>query len=269
MTDDLGTKAITEFEIKDADRGEVTAVVSVLNMVDREGDVVLPGAIKDGTVVKLSGYNHDIVTEGKSPVGRGVIHIQGDRAVLSGKYFMSTQRAQEAFATVKELGAESEWSIGFPKRVKTAPMTDEWRAKGARRLIASMNVLEASPVFLGANQGTFTVATKDGDVDTIDEAAAAELETKRLADEEAARVAAEEQRKQDILAAVTKTLMEMKAAEEVAAEAQRQAAEAERQRQEMETKAAADKLAAEERSRLTELAQKEFQRFQRNIRLYG
>jgi hypothetical protein len=39
-------------------------------------------------------------------------------------------------------------------------MTDEWRQKGARRLIAGLYPIEASPVFVGAGQGTMTLFTK-------------------------------------------------------------------------------------------------------------
>lgn len=238
---DVETKSIEGFEIKDADRGEVVAVVSTFNVVDRDGDVVLPGAIPDGTIVKMSAYGHDSVLEGKAPVGRGVLQVDGNRAVLSAKYFMTTQRAQEAFATVKELGTDSEWSVAWPpSSVKTAPMTKEWAAKGARRLIKSFGVVEVSPVFRGANQFTGTLGTKaegqaDGAGDTIDAATLAEAvelittkrateaaETKRIADEAAA--------------------LELKAAEDV-------------------------RIATEntERDRISSLAAKEFDRVRRSI----
>ncbi len=166
---DIETKTIDGFEIKNADRGEVVAIVSTMNVVDREGDVVLSGGIKDGTVVKLSAYGHDVITEGRAPVGRGVVRIKGDQAVLEAKYFMSTERGRDAFATVKEMGADSEWSIGFAKRVQVAPMTDAWKAKGARRLISGLELWEASPVFMGANAMTGTVAAKAAGDEVIDE----------------------------------------------------------------------------------------------------
>ncbi len=153
-------KGIEGFEIKDADRGEVVAIVSTMNVVDRDGDVVLPGAIKDGAQVKLSSYEHDVITEGKAPVGRGTVTIEGDRAVLKAHYFMSTERGRDAFNTVKEMGPDTEWSIGFSRQVKTAPMTPEWKSKGASRLIAGLTLLESSPVFMGANGLTGTVSAK-------------------------------------------------------------------------------------------------------------
>ncbi len=163
-------KGLEGFEIKDEARGEVVAVVSTLNIVDRDGDVILPGAIKDGSVVKLSAYGHDVITEGKAPVGRGVVTIKGDQAVLSARYFMSTDRGRDAFNTVKEMGADSEWSIGFPtKSIETAPMSATWKSQGARRLITGLTLVESSPVFRGANQHTGTLGAKAaGDDPPID-----------------------------------------------------------------------------------------------------
>jgi hypothetical protein len=165
-SDQLFTKSLSDFEIKDADRGEVSAVVSVFDVVDRDGDVVLSGAIQDGATVKLSAYNHDVVTEGKPPVGKGVIRIDGKRAIFEGRYFMSTERGREAFASVKELGADSEWSIGYFKNVRTAPLTKDWSAKGARRLISELKTIETSPVFIGANQYTETLGVKAAQADS-------------------------------------------------------------------------------------------------------
>lgn len=273
MTDEIEVKAISDFEVKDAERGEVTAVVSMLNVVDRDRDVILPGAITDGASVKMSAFDHDIFTKRMPPVGRGVIKVEGDRVVFHGKYFMSTERGRDAFETVKALGPESEWSIGWPNStLKTATMTDEWRAKGARRVISGIVVMEVSPVMLGANQFTRTVATKSAE----DEAAAAaeKAEQDRLAAAEQERIAAEqaaaaaEQRKQDIMAAVEKTLAEMKAAEDAEAERKRAAEAAEQERLAIATKAAEEKAAADARKELTTRAEKEFARFRRNMDLY-
>ncbi len=163
---DIERKTIDGFEIKDAARGEVVAVVSTMNVVDRDGDVVLKGAIVDGAVVKLSAYGHDVITEGKPPVGRGVISIEGDRAIMKGRYFMSTERGRDAFNTVKEMGADSEWSIGFARDVKTSPVTGDWKAKGARRLISEMQLFESSPVFMGSNAQTGTVSAKGATIES-------------------------------------------------------------------------------------------------------
>jgi len=168
-------KSIDAFEIKDADKGEVMAVVNTLNVVDRDGDVILPGAIPNGAKVKLSAYGHGTIKNGEAPVGKGIVTIEGDKAVFRGNYFLSTQRGRDAFETVKALGGDSEWSIGFNRTKSEAP-DEEWKAKGARRMLKSLNLLEVSPVFLGANGMTGTVAVKEAD-EAAAKAAAEEAET--------------------------------------------------------------------------------------------
>jgi hypothetical protein len=216
----------------------------------------------------MSAFDHDIFTKRLPPVGRGVLKIEGDRVMFYGKYFMSTERGRDAFETVKEMGADSEWSIGWPNStLKTATMTDEWREKGARRVIAGMNVMEVSPVMLGANQFTRTVATKSADAVVDEEQEQAEAERQRVASEDAAAV--EAKRKADIVAAVEQTLATMKAAEEAEAERKRLAEHAEREREAIATKAAEDKAAEAMRKQFAARAEKEFARFHRNMNLYG
>lgn len=250
MLERMATKAVESFEIKDADRGEVTAVVSTFNVVDRDGDVVLPGAIKDGTTVKLSAYNHDVITEGAPPAGKGVIRVDGDRAVLHARYFMSTERGRNAFAQVKEMGSDSEWSVGFWRNVETVRMTDAWREKGARRLIAKMIAVESSPVFMGANQFTHTLAAKQADGDPGDEpsAPAEDPEIKAIAGE------------------VTRQVMERrdaerKAKEEADAEVARKAQEDADAKAKSDADAEAARKAAEQ-----DVLTKEFEKFERNMR---
>jgi len=157
---ELETKSFGALEIKDAVQGEVTAIVATLSVVDKDGDVLLPGAFPPSSAVKMSAYGHDVVLDGAAPVGKGTISVQGDKAVFQGRFFMSTERGREAFHMVKELGADGEWSFGFPRQVKTLEPTAEWRGKGARRIIAGIQPIEASPVFRGAGIGTGTVMAK-------------------------------------------------------------------------------------------------------------
>lgn len=190
----LETKSFGAFEIKDADAGEVTAIVATLGVVDRDGDVLLPGSFPESASVKMSGYGHDVILDGAAPVGKGTITVEGDKAIFRGKFFLSTARGRESFNTVKELGTEGEWSFGFPRGVKTAEMSDEWKAKGARRIIKGITPVEASPVFIGAGLNTGTVAIKEAE----DAAATAQ----RDADAKAAQLAAEQKAKADALAEV-------------------------------------------------------------------
>src|SRR5207247_9448068 len=96
---------VRPFEVKDADQGLVGAVVATLNVVDRDGDVILRGALPvGGAKVLLSGYGHGVVRDGQPPVGKGLISEIRDQLVLRGRFFLTTKRGSEAFHTVKELG---------------------------------------------------------------------------------------------------------------------------------------------------------------------
>jgi hypothetical protein len=166
MGSDLEMKSFGPFEIKSEDKGEVVAIVATLGVVDKDGDVIQKGAFPPGGAnVKLSGYNHDVIVGGAAPVGKGVVTEEGDHAIFRGKFFMSTERGREAFHTTKELGTEGEWSFGFPKAVKTGELSQEWKAKGAKRMIAGLTPIEASPVFVGAGWGTGTLLTKSAEPD--------------------------------------------------------------------------------------------------------
>ena len=102
---DLTTKSLAGLAIKDAEKGEVEAIVATIGVVDHDYEVILPGAIKDGAKVKMSGYGHDVVF-GEMPAGRGAIHIEGEKAVFRGKLFLSTQRGRDAFEVLKEMGSD-------------------------------------------------------------------------------------------------------------------------------------------------------------------
>lgn len=158
-TASMDLKGFGPFEIKDETKGEVEAVVNTLGIVDRDRDVILHGAIADGAVVKMSAYGHDVVIGNAPPAGKGTISIDGDRVVFRGNFFMATTRGRDAFETVKALGSDGEWSIGF-NNIKTAELTDEWKDQGARRLISSVDIVEVSPVFIGSNPRTATLAVK-------------------------------------------------------------------------------------------------------------
>lgn len=181
----LEIKSVGEFEIKDEAKGEVHAIVATLGVVDRDEDVIRKDAIKDGAKVKVSGYGHDAIF-GEAPVGKGALFVTGDQVLFKGTYFMDTQRGREAFALMKAMGADQEWSFGFRVMGYEVPSEDE-RAKGARRILTKLDPFEVSPVILGAGIGTRTVSAKSADdpppPDPAIEAArvAAEAATKALA----------------------------------------------------------------------------------------
>lgn len=152
------TKGVGALQIKDAARGEVEAVIATLNVVDRDQEVVVDGAIRDGAEVTMSSFGHDAMF-GSLPVGKGVIRIAGNLAIFEGKLFLSTARGQETFDVLKEMGPRMQWSFGFSV-LESATPSEEWRARGARRMLTKLDAFEVSPVILGAGVGTQTLAVK-------------------------------------------------------------------------------------------------------------
>lgn len=132
------------------------AVVANLNQPNKRGEVLLPGAIVDGTVVKISRYDHCSYMRGRAPVGEGRVWLDGERVVCDVEY-VDQPRGREALALVTRLGAACRWSIGCGPDFGLAPMTDEWRSRGAIRLLTWVDLWEVSPTRKPADPLTFTL----------------------------------------------------------------------------------------------------------------
>ncbi|MEU6674767.1 HK97 family phage prohead protease [Streptomyces sp. NPDC046925] len=144
-------------EIKDADKGIVTAVFSTMNVRDLDGDFTREGAFTDGAKVAISAYGHKS-WDGALPVGKGIIRVKGKKAVLEGQFFMNTAHGKDTFETVKALAEEGlgEWSYGFDIEEHS------YGKEGDRqvRYLDRVKVHEVSPVLLGAGVGTRTTSVK-------------------------------------------------------------------------------------------------------------
>ncbi|WP_206700431.1 hypothetical protein, partial [Actinomadura sp. RB99] len=84
----MDTKSL-RVEVKDADKGEVTAVFSTFDVVDSDRDVTKAGAFEDGAEVVISAYGHTSWS-GLLPVGKGVIRTTKTEALLEGSFFLDT-----------------------------------------------------------------------------------------------------------------------------------------------------------------------------------
>ena len=155
---DPTVKAFSGLTIKDAEKGEVEAIIATLEVVDRDGDILRKGSIPDGATVAMSGYGHDAVF-GSRPVGKGKIHIEGNKAFFRGRVFLNTTDGRETFEVLKEMGRDQEWSWGF--QVIGSEVPDEKEKKqGAWRVLTKTAPFEVSPVLMGAGIGTRTVGVK-------------------------------------------------------------------------------------------------------------
>ena len=139
---------------KDGAEGEFSAIFSTLNVIDADKDVTLPGAFTDGQSVRISHWGHgwdDL------PVGKGLIHANDQRAWVEGRFFTDTQAGKEHYLTVKNLGDLQQWSYGYEIGEAEPGQFDGQDVRFLKRL----NVIEVSPVMLGAGVGTMTTSIKD------------------------------------------------------------------------------------------------------------
>lgn len=145
----------TELEFKsDADQtGQFKAVFSWFDVIDKHGDVTLPGAFEDGAKVKIASWGHDW---GSLPVGRGEIHQDDTKAWVDGKFFLDTEAGLETYKTVKNLGDLQEWSYGF----ETIESSDDTKEGQKVRVLKRLKTFEVSPVFIGAGNDTQTLTIK-------------------------------------------------------------------------------------------------------------
>lgn len=145
----------TELEFKEnADQtGQFKAVFSWFDVIDKHGDVTLPGAFEDGAQVKIASWGHRWEN---LPVGRGEIHQDETKAWVDGKFFLDTEAGLETYKTVKNLGELQEWSYGF----ETLESSDETKEGKKVRVLKKLKTFEVSPVFIGAGNGTQTLAIK-------------------------------------------------------------------------------------------------------------
>jgi Caudovirus prohead serine protease len=140
----------TVLEVKAGSEGLATATFSTFNCLDKDGDVLLPGAIPDGKTVPISAWNHGSWNS-ILPVGIATIRSLLDRAEADCRFFLDTAGGKDTWATIKNLGG-TEWSYGY-NVLDSYP--GDWGGKNAR-IIRKLDLFEVSPVMQAASLGTGT-----------------------------------------------------------------------------------------------------------------
>lgn len=136
-----------------APEGSVLAVFSTFNVIDKDGDVTLPGAFGDGTPVRISSWGHKWQ---ELPVGRGVIQADEKQAAMDGHFFLDTIGGADTYHTVKGLEELQEWSYGY-----NVLESEDGEFEGQQvRFLKKLEVHEISPVMKGAGIDTGTLAIK-------------------------------------------------------------------------------------------------------------
>ena len=143
--------------------GKVSAVFSVFNEIDSDGDVVLPKSIRSGYGDKgvVMCWGHDW----KNIIGKGKIKQDDTQAIFEGEFNMNTTAGKEAYETVKAMGDIQQWSFGFEVNDSEHGMFKKDGGDEVEvRYLKDVKVWEVSPVLVGANQNTHTLAVKDKDI---------------------------------------------------------------------------------------------------------
>ncbi len=141
------------FKAGDAgDAGAFRAVFATLGLVDKDGDLTLPGAFPVGRTVAVEGWNHDYGL----PVGRAVIGADQKEAWVDGRFFLDTSGGRQTYEVVKGLGPAAEWSYTF----RVLDSDQERRDGRTIRILKRLDVAGVAPVTRGAGVNTRTVAIK-------------------------------------------------------------------------------------------------------------
>ena len=146
-------KTTIEFKEDSDQSGVFQAIFSRFGDVDKQGDITLTGAFKEGAAVRIAAWGHNW---GALPVGRGVIHQDEEKAWVDGEFFLDTTGGTETYKTVKNLGELQEWSYGFDVVKSSFGKLNDQQV----RYLEGLDVFEVSPVLIGAGNNTQTTIIK-------------------------------------------------------------------------------------------------------------
>lgn len=165
----LERKALSGLEWKADKVGAFRSVVASYNVIDKDGDVTLPGALDTEKSVLVSPYNHSSVDAAQAdlPVGTATITTVGDKAIADGHFYVNTDLGRKAYEITKALYDDGlgEWSYAFriPPGGASTDSKDLADWPGAVRMLRKVQPFEVSLVFAGAGIGTQTLSVKSLD----------------------------------------------------------------------------------------------------------
>ena len=154
---DMERKTFTGIELKKDKAGSFIAKIAELNVIDKDGDVTLPGAFPEGKTILISAYQHGSWM-GELPVGKGVIREKGNDVLVDGEFNLKSETGKEHYETVKFAPDLQEWSYGFV--AQEFESDTEWEGNHVARILKKLDVFEAAPVLRGAGMNTSVLAIK-------------------------------------------------------------------------------------------------------------
>ena len=150
-------KSFKGIELKKEQPGSFLARIATLNVIDKDGDVTLPGAFPVGKTILVSAYMHGSWM-GALPVGKGIIQEVGNEVRFEGEFNLNTEGGKAHYETIKFSPDLQEWSYGFIATDKEEDI--EFEGNHVRRILKKVDVFEVSPVLRGAGMNTATLAIK-------------------------------------------------------------------------------------------------------------
>jgi HK97 family phage prohead protease len=166
-----------EFKSVDDAEGIVDAIVNTTGLLDRQKDIIEPGAFRKAVNGKLpkvvnSHQGSDFlgkvlsmreIMPGDTSLPRVLLEKGLGAFAVKMQFNLETQAGREMFSNVKG-GYVDEWSFMF------TIADGQYDSKGVRHIKLIDEIFEVSPVLVGANQATLTLASKSARADLLDEA---------------------------------------------------------------------------------------------------
>ncbi|MET8006311.1 HK97 family phage prohead protease [Nonomuraea glycinis] len=157
------------------DEGVVEALVSVTNVVDNVGDLILPGAYAESLAQRTPKglFSHDETlwvarteaVEELLPGDPRLLAMAAEAGVtwpreagalyVKARFNLGTKAGRDTYSNVKFYGRDQEWSIGYQ-----VPRGGSTRDRQGVRRIKKLHLYEYSPVLFGAASQTLTLSVK-------------------------------------------------------------------------------------------------------------
>lgn len=144
-------------EVKEiSEKGEGLAIISTLNVVDSDGDVVVPGAFGEQIAQIVPAHDWQA-----APIGKASIKENGDTVLAEFKLNLFTSLGKDWYSALKfdvdNPPVKQQYSYGF-----SVLEEGQGEFEGQQvRFLKKLKVHEISPVLVGASVGTTTLALKE------------------------------------------------------------------------------------------------------------
>lgn len=130
------------------EKGKGSAVFATLNVVDKDGDLTIPGAFGEQMAKFVGAHNW-----GEPSIGGSKVREEGNLAIADFQINLDMAAGQEWYKSLKfnfDNQIPQEFSYGFDV------LKDSYRDEGGRRIrvLEEMKVHEVSPVMIGAGVNT-------------------------------------------------------------------------------------------------------------------